>query len=499
METFSDLDNYIDTLKLIFINSPTGVLIIDPNCKIAISNKVAETILKEPNLKGKDLAALYDGKKIFKGDESSLPLKFEQLPYIPSLEGEKIIGYQYAIEASSNTQDFIRVSSQAIKDASGVIKGAIVLLDNVTEMVLKEREVQVKEHEHESIIQSSSDFILIVDRNGIIEYINRVLNQTPQDAIGKDVCSFLDEKSGIILKENLDLAFKTGDPQTYNTEVFLNGKMFYYQSTITLFETPHSEIKKAIITSADVTKIKEAEIEIKQKNIQLNQLNEELRQYNYMATHDLKLPIANIQGYMELLQDEITINNEIGENCVHWIFESLKQANNKIADLIDLSKARETNNQVIESIRIEDIINECLSRFKEQLDAIEGFKLSLSLSKQKLKFDKSTFSSVFDNLFSNAIKYKSTERALNIDIKSYQDNSKNVVIEFNDNGIGIDKDKLGDRIFNLFERFHEDSEGSGLGLHLIKSIVERANGSIYYESELGRGTTFFITLPKAST
>ena len=111
---------------------------------------------------------------------------------------------------------------------------------------------------------------------------------------------------------------------------------------------------------------------------------------------------------------------------------------------------------------------------------------------------KSYIESIFYNLFSNSIKYRSQERQLRIVITSKKVADK-YIVHFEDNGIGIDLSEHGQYVFGLYKRFNYEVEGKGLGLHMVKNQVEAINGKINIESELGKGTKFIIELPSDNT
>jgi signal transduction histidine kinase len=103
--------------------------------------------------------------------------------------------------------------------------------------------------------------------------------------------------------------------------------------------------------------------------------------------------------------------------------------------------------------------------------------------------------SILLNLFTNAIKYQSPKRKLKIDIVSSNVDDF-VILKFKDNGIGIDTEKYKDKLFKLYQRFHDNPDGKGLGLYLVKSQLEALGGSISIESKVDKGTTFIIKFRK---
>jgi signal transduction histidine kinase len=120
--------------------------------------------------------------------------------------------------------------------------------------------------------------------------------------------------------------------------------------------------------------------------------------------------------------------------------------------------------------------------------------MHLNLEVAKVHAIEPYMESIFYNLISNAIKYQSGDRKLQINISSYPDGS-NVILEVKDNGIGMDLDQSGSKLFGLYQRFHDHVGGKGLGLYLVKTQVEALGGSISVESEVNEGCTFRITFP----
>ncbi len=115
-----------------------------------------------------------------------------------------------------------------------------------------------------------------------------------------------------------------------------------------------------------------------------------------------------------------------------------------------------------------------------------------------IDFNETYLESILINLFSNAIKYRSPDKNLVIHAASKNDKNENTIFSFSDNGTGIDVIRHKDRLFGLYQRFHNTTEGHGLGLYIIKSQIEALNGTIEIESEPDKGTTFIITFKKQS-
>jgi signal transduction histidine kinase len=145
-----------------------------------------------------------------------------------------------------------------------------------------------------------------------------------------------------------------------------------------------------------------------------------------------------------------------------------------------------------EPVRISVVCKEVKASLMEELVACGGH-LDLALSPASFLYaNKANIYSIFHNLVMNSLKFRSSERSLQIKIKDYITQEGNLAIEVSDNGTGMNLDKFGDDLFKLYTRFHDSVEGKGMGLFLVKTQVEALDGKIEVKSESGQGTSFTI-------
>lgn len=226
------------------------------------------------------------------------------------------------------------------------------------------------------------------------------------------------------------------------------------------------------------------------KNQELNAINESLDSFNYHVSHDLKTVLNNSIALTRMIKKYNGLNDsqKVGE-----ISEKLEKlainGNETVQSFLSIGRIdsllREDQN---ESIDVADEINKILE-INELTNTID-----VEIRKQEfksLRMHPKAFESVFLNLFTNTIKYNTEPPKAEI---QFLIDGKNLIIEYRDNGIGIDLKKYGGELFKPFIRagHHENQEGSGVGLYLIKRIVTSYGGSISVESELGKGTLFRI-------
>lgn len=240
----------------------------------------------------------------------------------------------------------------------------------------------------------------------------------------------------------------------------------------------------------DVTRQRIEEQEKEKLITELIQTNKDLKQFSYITSHNLRGPIANLLGLSSLLD-----HYDIKDETLKQIFAGIKKATFMFDDIIkDLTKVLNIKDHI--SIPQEDL--NILAALEKGIDQNEtminetGAKIITDFTKTStLKFNKAYLESIFFNLISNAIKYRSPARNLKILISSEIIDNE-VVLKFNDNGLGLDVELYKERLFRLYQRFHDHAEGKGLGLFLVKSQMEALNGSIDLESKVGTGTTFIL-------
>ena len=247
-------------------------------------------------------------------------------------------------------------------------------------------------------------------------------------------------------------------------------------------------------------------------NKELNDKNKELEQIIYVTSHDLRSPLVNIQGFSKEIEysikdlkeklDNLEIPEETHKDIdfifhdeiktsIDFILAGINKMDVLLKGLLQLSRlGRAALN--IDKINMNSLVNEVEQAHKYQI--LEK-KCDVVIDKLPDCFgDYNQINIIFSNLVGNAIKYLEPGRQGLIHISALE-NGENVIYAIKDNGIGI-KDEYKDKIFEIFYRLDPDStKGEGLGLTIVSKIIERQKGSVWIESEKGKGSTFFVSLP----
>jgi signal transduction histidine kinase len=230
--------------------------------------------------------------------------------------------------------------------------------------------------------------------------------------------------------------------------------------------------------------------ELVQANAELAKSNSELRQFSYTLSHNLRAPVARIQGLANLLARTEVLMNDEQKEYLKLLRESTHELEHVIRDL----------NKII------DIRNE-IYRLKEKVNLTEEVSRILLLLKEWIPTDAQIVTdfhqapyvyavrpmvhSILFNLISNAVKYRALNRPLHITLSSHIDDDC-VLLKVTDNGLGINLEQFGKNLFGMYKRFHTHTEGRGLGLFLVKTQMELMGGAVMVDSQLNAGTCFTL-------
>jgi PAS domain S-box-containing protein len=242
----------------------------------------------------------------------------------------------------------------------------------------------------------------------------------------------------------------------------------------------------------DITERKRAETFLAERAAELQRSNDDLEQFAYIASHDLQEPLRMVASYTELLADRYQGKLDAkADKYIGYAVDGAKRMQRLVNDLLSYSRigtqgktpTTTDSMQVMESVLqgMRRMIGEAGGSIKcEQLPTVVVDEIQLG--------------QVFQNLIGNAIKFRS-DRPLIVDIRAERQGS-HWRFKVEDNGIGIDA-RYAERIFQMFQRLNERDkyDGSGIGLAIVKRIVERHGGRIWFESEVGKGSTFYFTIP----
>lgn len=359
--------------------------------------------------------------------------------------------------------------------------------------------------------------IILMDENGYILCSNiavkMALGYSPEDLGGKHFSMLFteeDRKKGLpdIELKNVHKRGRASDrnfithrnsaPIWVHGESVLvrdgNGKVFIVKM---IYDINEQKLLEASLYKANED-LMQVQADLKQKNDSLIAVNKDLDTFVYTASHDLKSPLNNLEalitGLISELSEKSREKEEVGD-MINMIRQSLDNFKDTINDLANIGKAQQEgrdDNTIIRFAECMEEVKTSLSHLVEANDAriIENFNTA-----PEIKMSRRDLRSILYNLVSNSIKHRAKERKPVVKVSSTKTDENLILLKVEDNGLGIsEEDQL--KLFGMYQRFNTEVEGTGVGLSLIKKIVEKNGGRIEVESELGKGSVFSILLKK---
>ncbi len=263
-------------------------------------------------------------------------------------------------------------------------------------------------------------------------------------------------------------------------------------------EAGQTKYVQSIIVDISYRKQFESQLIAAKKNAveltrKLSKANENLESFAYVATHDLKAPINKVEWFFSKLKDTIP-KDENSLLFIKYLENSIAQFKTTVKGLEEAIKVYSLDTS-LERLNLEEVIGETIQNFVQEIEKKKGVIETKFINDGVILGHKIYVQSIINNIISNSIKYQSPDRPLHLEITTIEI-SDYYCVKITDNGLGMDMNDFGDKIFGLFTRYHTHTEGSGMGLHIVKKMTEQMKGKITVESELNKGTTFKVYFRK---
>ena len=230
------------------------------------------------------------------------------------------------------------------------------------------------------------------------------------------------------------------------------------------------------------------------KSSELLNSNAQLEQFAYVASHDLQEPLRMVTSFLKMLDNKYSaIIDDKGKSYINFAVDGAERMKELISDLLSYSRVG-NKDRLLEIVNLETIINEIKNAFFKQIEENKAQIITNNLP--VFKGFRTQIKQIFSNLISNALKYRQTENPPIIEI-DWTETALCYQFSVKDNGIGISNENF-DRIFEVFQRLHnsEKYKGTGIGLAIVKKIVDQMDGKIWLQSEPEKGSVFYFTILK---
>jgi len=406
---------------------------------------------------------------------------------------------QYRFKCGDGTYKYVLDRGFILKDENGKAIRMIGAIQDITKQKEEENRLKLLE----TVFTEAKDSIIITQAVSDDNQIPKIVFANPafqsmsgydhSEIIGKSPNFFMGKNSDLLEIEKLTDSIKNKKECFLEIILYKKDQSEYWVrlSFIAVYNVEH-DLSHWISIQRDITEEKKLE---KEKEIlirELTQNNKDLKQFSYITSHNLRAPLSNLTGLLNLI-DDFSIEDEELKEILTGFKLSTHLLNETINDLARVITIKDSMSIQNEELQIRDIFKNILSQLHIQLENIKPQLNIIYGNFSKIHTNKSYFESIFINLLTNSLKYRSTKRDLVIDIEITEEENNTIKILFRDNGIGIDLERNKNKIFGLYQRFHDYPDSKGLGLFLVKSQIETMGGTISIESEIEKGTEFTLT------
>uniref|UniRef100_A0A832DJI9 histidine kinase n=1 Tax=Ignavibacterium album TaxID=591197 RepID=A0A832DJI9_9BACT len=389
----------------------------------------------------------------------------------------------------------------------------VLIARDITERIRAQRAIRESEEKYRNITENIDDFLFTFERIGFslrpvfcTSSIQKISGYTQTDflsdsklflkIIHPDDFKALKPKLMSLLKSRIQLSGEF-EFRIINKQ----GNIVWVRTKLNLIRSGTGRIQKLFGLVSDITFRKRAEEELRKSTQNLIKLNETKDRFISIISHDLRTPFSSILGFTDLLENDDELSEEERKQYIKYIQEASRSMLSLVNSLLDWTRLQTGRIRFEpQKVNITEIINDSIS-------ALRGSAIQKQIELQSkvnndlyLFVDKSLIIQVFNNLISNAIKFTHSNGTVTISA-SPAENKRFIKFSVRDTGIGIQPEDL-QKLFKVDSKFTTEGtageKGSGLGLSLVKEIIEKHGGQIWVDSKPGEGSDFQFTLPLAS-
>ncbi|RYZ25050.1 MAG: PAS domain-containing protein, partial [Sphingobacteriales bacterium] len=341
------------------------------------------------------------------------------------------------------------------------------------------------EQTYRVLVENMSEGAITLNHQGLILYSNsqfaRLVNLPLHEVMGSLFTRFLHREEKDRFEDMLAEGWGHKTKGEFILQPFAAPNLHVYLS-FNILEDKGQELIGMIVTNLseqkELEKLSRAKEELSAKNTELQKINNDLDTFIYTASHDLKSPVLNIEGLVDALEEILDDgqSKEDMKQITQMIGKSVSRFKSTLLDLTEVSKVQKNFASSEETIDCEEIVQEVMLGLQHLIKQSKAEIVVDMEECSEISFSRKNFHSIVYNLLTNAIKYARQNYPPRIKIKTKRVRDY-MLLSVQDNGLGIDME-METKLFSMFQRLHTHVEGSGIGLYIVKRIMDNAGGAI---------------------
>ena len=479
--------------------APDAMVVVNQGGEIVLLNAQAENQFgyRRDELLGQKVKNIipegFAERLIADGTRSAAEALAQQIGTGIELSGRRKDGSEFPIE----------IMLSPLESAEGILVTAAIR--NISVRKAAEMHMGQMEARYRGLLEAAPDAMVVVNQGGQIVLLNvqaeNKFGYRRDELLGQKVKNIIPEGFAERLIADGTRSAAEALAQQIGTGIELSGRRKDgTEFPIEIMLSPLESAEGTLVTAAirDISTRKRAEEELKCSNDLLTESNRELEAFNHTAAHDLRAPLRHMHGFVSLLhQAWYEKLDDDGRHFLDKISTSSMEMGSLLDDLLNFSRLGRLD---LQQNRV--CLSQVVTRIQQELEPeSRGRRLLWEIGDlPEVKGDPTLLHQVLFNLVSNAVKYTRKRDHARIEIGSRNDAERSVTIFVRDNGAGFEMEYV-DKLFRVFQRLHkaQDFEGTGIGLAIVRRIVERHGGRVWAEGIPGEGATFYFSLPVETT
>lgn len=378
----------------------------------------------------------------------------------------------------------------------GYVDGRLVRMYGVIQDITEQLEIKDALTRNTELMRLFFDTIdmgyAAMEKNGNVNFLNRKAEKMIGHpvAMGSNIFEEFPRLSGTVFYARLQECILQQTSQSFG--IYFPGVDKWYDFLLTPMQDGGISV-----FMRDITDSRKMQKELRKANDQLSNLNKnlinqnkQLEDFAHITSHNLRAPIANLKALMQMHNEAIAQQER--DLYLGMVHEVIKKIDETLNDLVEVVQIRKDVNVEKEKL----LFSERLQKVRDVLLVdIETTNIQISYNFEAepvIEYPRVYLDSILQNFITNAIRYRSSERTPSVHLQTWKEN-ENIILSVEDNGVGIDMERFGNKLFGFRKTFHKNKDAKGIGLFITKTQVEAMGGSIRAESHPGEGTKFIIT------